>query len=136
MEYLTKRGQGGLNGRVTHSGQAGPIRDAEVRLFRVETKAGRKDKDKDKIYLPESAIAKAKTDSAGAFRFDVDLEDGAYLIRSKAFGISADAEVEVTNGVASSVPLDIDLGLRASTHAYGEGDRLMPALRGMVGRRL
>jgi hypothetical protein len=134
MEYLTKRGQGGLSGRVTHSGQAGPIRDAEVRLFRVEAKTARKEKDK--IYAPESAIAKIKTDSAGGFRFDTDLEDGSYLVRSRAFGITTDAETEVVQGIATPVALDIDLGLRASTHVYGEGDRLVPALRGMVGKRL
>jgi hypothetical protein len=113
---------------------AGHVRDAEVRLFRAEKKAARKDKEE--LYPPEAAIASTKSDAGGGFHFDTPLDDGAYIVRARAFGVHGDAEVDVVQGVAREVALDLDLGLHVTTHTYGEGERLLPVQRGKVGTRL
>ncbi len=133
MEFSVRRMQGCIKGHVTHSNQTGLVRDAEVYLFRVEAESP----DRESIYRNESAIAKTRTGSDGRFMFEQDVEDGRYFVRGTAFGTSTDSpHVHVREGRAEDIHLDLHLGVRPSCHGYGEGNRLLPVQRGIVGKRL
>lgn len=127
MDSITKQGDNVIFGRVTHSGNAGPVSDAEVRLYRLESKS-------DAPREPAAEIA--ITNKEGIFAFG-KAEAGLYVLRCVAFGQSVEHRVPLERGPVAEVHLDLPLQFHLTTHAYaGEGDRLTPCVRGISGRRV
>jgi hypothetical protein len=126
MALVTKQMGNELSGCVTHSGKAGPVDNAEVRLYRTEKG----------LEPQEPPNDRKMTANGGRFNFG-SVADGNYVLRCTAFGVHAEQHLRVENGVAPEGQLDLPLEFRITTHAYaGEGDRLTPTARAIAGKRI
>jgi hypothetical protein len=124
MERSEGHGKHIISGRVTHSGTAGPVRRAEVRLM-TDKKAKRE-------------LEKTLTDDDGRFRFAYALDPSAdNWVETKAFNKPATQDLTVAAGGGETnvtLPLALDLELATLT-CPDDGSKAEPAARGRVGRR-
>jgi hypothetical protein len=128
MADSMKHEQSGISGRVTHSMHAGPVAHAEVRLYRAETSDAQ---------MQETDLDRTQTDAAGYFHFSGRHGDGTFLVRCQAFGTRDEQLVNVAGGCAPEVLLDLkEVGFEIGLHAYEQGERLVPAIRAVAGRRV
>jgi hypothetical protein len=146
MNNSERREHNGIFGRVSHSGSAGAVSHAEVRLIRVRkaipeerTAGGRGAQEVENQHDVE--IQKVRTGSDGRFAFLRDygdgahIEDGDYIVRCVAFGQSRQREFPIERDSVTDVDLDLDLDLQISLHAYeGETREFVPVDRIMTRR--
>jgi hypothetical protein len=125
MADSMKHEHGGISGRVSHTGDTGPVSYADVRLYRLDRQEGR---------TLEVELDRVQTDRDGRFRFGGRHEHRPLLIRCLAFGKTHEKEIQAEG--AAETHLDLNLEFRVVPLLYGEGGQLSAATRAIAGRRM
>src|ERR1700751_812646 len=115
-----------ISGRVTHDADdKGVIRHAAVQLC--------KERDVN-VY---DTCHTVWTDHEGHYKLHADVEDGGYRVQCAAFNQTDTFDFNVPGAMNKEVDLNLNLGLRVSTHGFNEeGNQLVPVIHGIVGKRL
>jgi hypothetical protein len=129
----------GVWGRVTHSQNSGPVKDAELELLGPEYgTAGQTGETTGPAAAAGQSSAqppKVLSGPDGRFQFDPPSQDGLYCVRCQAFGLKQEKRVQVTNSTAvEEVLIDLPLDLTTSPLAYLESETLAPATRVVADR--